>query len=58
MLFVYGHDNAEYEWALTDNRVKCDEGIRFITEAEHVHSSSDEFQERFEQLCYKLGIDD
>ena len=58
LLFVYGRDNAAYEWALTENCVQCDEGIRFITEAEHVHSSSDEFQERFEQLCYQLGIDD
>ncbi len=58
LLFVYGHDNEGYEWALSENRVACDENIRFITEAEHVHSSSDEFQERFEQLCYQLGIDD
>ena len=58
LLFVYGHDNSEYEWALSENGVECDEGIRFITEAEHVHSSSDEFQQRFDQLCYHLGIDD
>lgn len=58
LLFVYGHDNSDYERALDDNRVACREEIRFITEAEHVHSSSDEFQHRFEQLCYALGIDD
>ena len=58
LLFVYGHDNSEYEWALSENSVECDEGIRFITEAEHVHSSSDEFQQKFDQLCYHLGIDD
>ncbi|MEZ6123650.1 MAG: hypothetical protein R3C49_10785 [Planctomycetaceae bacterium] len=58
LLFVYGHENSEYEWALKDNSVICDEDMRFITEAEHVHSSSDEFQQRFEQLCYQLGIDD
>jgi len=32
--------------------------MQFNTEAEHVHSSSDEFQERFKQFCYHLGIDD
>ncbi|MCA9050496.1 MAG: hypothetical protein KDA89_17285 [Planctomycetaceae bacterium] len=58
LLFIYGHDNSEYELALGDHRVPCRESMRFITEAEHVHSSSDEFQERFEQLCYQLGIDD
>jgi hypothetical protein len=58
LLFVYGQGNADYEWALKDNNVLCDEDIRFITEAEHVHSSSDEFQQRFDQFCYQLGIDD
>ena len=58
LLFVYGQDNSEYEAALKANGVPCDENMRFITEAEHVHSSSDEYQQRFEQLCYQLGIDD
>ena len=57
LLFVYGQDNSEYEAALKANGVPCDENMRFITEAEHVHSSSDEYQQRFEQLCYQLGID-
>lgn len=58
LLFVYGHDNDAYEWAMTDNKVGCNEDLKFITEAEHVHSSSDDAQERFDQLCYALGIDD
>lgn len=58
LLFVYGQENAEYEWAFDDNGVKQIDDIRFITEAEHVHSSTDEFQDRFEQLCYQLGIED
>lgn len=57
LLFVYGHDNLDYEQALLTHGVKCMETMRFITEAEHVHSSSDEYQQRFEQLCYQLGID-
>lgn len=58
LLFVYGQDNGDYEKALNLNGVEANDDLRFITEAEHVHSSSDEFQERFEQLCYHLGIDD
>jgi len=42
---------------LKDNQIQCVENMRFITEAEHVHSSSDELHERFEQLCYQLGIE-
>jgi hypothetical protein len=58
LLFVYGQDNADYEHAMSDNNVQANQDVRFITESEHVHSSSDEFQDRFEQLCYHLGIDD
>jgi hypothetical protein len=57
LLFVYGHDKHAYESALARNAVPCIENLKFITEAEHVHSSSDEFQRRFEQLCYQLGIE-
>ena len=37
---------------------RCDEEIKFITEAEHVHSSSEEYFEQFQQLRYRLGIDE
>lgn len=57
LMFVYGRDNSECEDALALNQIPCIENMRFITEAEHVHSSSDELHERFEQLCYQLGIE-
>jgi len=57
LMFVYGHKNSEYETALRRNDVDRIENLKFITEAEHVHSSNDELQQRFEQLCYQLGIE-
>ncbi len=57
LLFVYGHNNSDYEQILISHVVRCSENLRFITEAEHVHSSSDEYQQKFDQLCYQLGID-
>ncbi len=57
LMFVYGHENADYESALRDSSIQCIDSLRFITEAEHVHSSSDDFQQRFEQLCYQLGME-
>ena len=33
------------------------EQMQFITEAEHVHSSNDEFQNLFEELRTRLGMD-
>ena len=54
---LYGQDQDEFEEILVRQGLPCCEEIKFITEAEHVHSSSDEFIEQFEQLCYRLGID-
>jgi hypothetical protein len=31
--------------------------MKFITEAEHVHSSSDQFAREFEELKMRLGMD-
>ncbi len=57
LLIAYGSDLGELEQVFDEFDVPCHEDLRFITEAEHVHSSSEEFIERFEQLKYDLGID-
>jgi len=31
--------------------------MRFITEAEHVHSSSDRYAQQFDELKTRLGMD-
>ncbi|MCH8829810.1 MAG: hypothetical protein IID45_09560, partial [Planctomycetes bacterium] len=58
LLILYGHDLTAFEYVLEEHRIACSEEIRFITEAEHVHSSSDEFSRQFEQMRYRLGVDD
>ena len=58
LLIMYGQELREFEDVMSDCRVECSEDLKFITEAEHVHSSSDEFARRFEQLKYRLGLDD
>jgi hypothetical protein len=57
LLIAYGQHLNAIEGTLIDHYVDCHEDIRFITEAEHVHSSSEEFIERFRELKYDLGID-
>jgi hypothetical protein len=57
LLIMYGQDLSAFEEVLEENSLKCREDIKFITEAEHVHSSSDEFAEQFDQFRYRLGID-
>ena len=57
LLIVYGENLAEYENILRDCGVACDDQMKFITEAEHVHSSSEEFMRQFEELKMRLGMD-
>ena len=58
LLIVYGQDLSDFESILDDYRVNRDDEIKFITEAEHVHSSSDEFFRQFEELKYRLGMEE
>lgn len=57
LLIVYGSDLSPYENVLIDHHVDCDETLRFITEAEHVHSTTDRYVEQFEELKMRLGMD-
>ncbi len=57
LLIVYGAPLTAFEGALIDRHVDCDESIKFITEAEHVHSSNDKYISQFEELKTRLGMD-
>ncbi len=57
LLIVYGDNLREYEEAFRQRRVLCDEELKFLTEAEHVHSSSDRYAQQFDVLKMRLGMD-
>jgi hypothetical protein len=57
LLIVYGRDLRRYEGILGDCGVPCRDDMRFITEAEHVHSTNDDFMGQFEELKLRLGIE-
>ena len=57
LLIVYGSPLEPYEFTIESHGVTEKEDIKFITEAEHIHSSSDEYTERFFQLRTALGLD-
>jgi hypothetical protein len=57
LLIVYGEQLDAFESVLGEHSVSHDEQIRFITEAEHVHSSSDTYARQFEELKMRLGMD-
>src|SRR3984893_14738204 len=57
LLIAYGHDLEPFEEVLRERRIRCNDKLKFITEAEHVHSSSDQFAREFEELKMRLGMD-
>lgn len=57
LLIVYGSPLEPYEFTLESHGVGEKQDIKFITEAEHIHSSTEEYAERFFQLRAALGLD-
>lgn len=57
LLIVYGNPLKTYEQMLRGYGVGCDDKLKFITEAEHVHSSSEKYASQFEELKMRLGMD-
>jgi hypothetical protein len=57
LMIVYGEELGAFEEVLGHQQVKADEQLRFITEAEHVHSSSDTYAQQFDELKTRLGMD-
>lgn len=57
LLIVYGKPLITFERIFEERNVPCDDELKFITEAEHVHSSSDQYADQFEELKTRLGMD-
>ncbi len=57
LLIIYGDQLESFEEVLQHRNVNCDEQLKFVTEAEHVHSSSDHYARQFDQLKTRLGMD-
>lgn len=57
LLIMYGHPLKPFESTLIDGDIYPDEDIQFITEAEHVHSSSERLFDQFNVLKNRLGMD-
>ncbi len=58
LLIAYGNPLDGFRETLIAQDVYPDDSIRFITEAEHVHSSSERLYDRFQQLKTRLGVED
>ncbi|MEM9585740.1 MAG: hypothetical protein AAGA03_00545 [Planctomycetota bacterium] len=57
LLIMYGNPLDHFRRTLIASDVYPDETLQFITEAEHVHSSSERYLDEFNVLKSRLGID-
>ena len=57
LLIAYGEPLKSFEEILIHSDVYPNSDMKFITEAEHVHSSSERFFDEFNQLKMRLGMD-
>ena len=57
LIMVYGTPLEPFENALEENGVPFDPKVRFLTESEHVHATSDKYKRQFQELKNALGMD-
>jgi len=57
LLIMYGNPLSGFEQTLKSHNIDLNPNQRFITEAEHVHSSTDDFTRQFHELRTDLGLD-
>jgi len=57
LLIVYGKPLDGFEEELSRHGVRRKDEMKFITEAEHVHSSSEAYHRQFDELKTRLGMD-
>ena len=57
LIIAYGSPLESFERVMISHDVFIDESIRFITEAEHVHTSSEQMYDLFQTLAVRLGMD-
>ncbi len=55
VIVVYAQNIAEFEKVLQQNHIKRNDSLQFVNDFEHFHSTSDKFEEEFNQLTSILG---
>jgi len=56
LLVVYAQDLEPFVSILREAQIPERDEIRFVTEAEHLHSTEPRYAEDFEQFCMRLGV--
>lgn len=55
---IYAADLRPFQRVLKEQGVRRRNTLRLIAEAEHLHHSTDEYEDEFKQLCLRVGVGD
>jgi hypothetical protein len=58
LLYVYAPDLRPFQRVLKGLGVRRRKHLRLIAEAEHLHHSTDEYEEQFRQMALRIGVGD
>jgi hypothetical protein len=58
LLYVYASNLKPFQRVLRDAGIKKKKNFALIAEAEHLHHSTDDYADQFEQLCFRVGVSD
>jgi hypothetical protein len=58
LLLVYARNRKPFRRVLRSHGIARMDGLKLISEAEHLHRSDARHAEQFQQLCYRIGAGD
>lgn len=58
LLVVYADDLEAFEAVFLQAGIDRDDGLKLITEGEHLHSTEPAYAEQFDQLCCHVGVNE
>lgn len=56
LLFVYGDDLEPFLGVLKKHGIPRNDRMKLICEVEHLHSTTDDYKQRFEEMCCRFGV--
>jgi hypothetical protein len=58
LIYVYAPNLKPFQRVLRELGIKRKKNFALIAEAEHLHHSTDDYADQFEQLCLRVGVGD
>jgi len=58
LIYVYASNLKPFRRILRDQGVRRRKNLPLLSEAEHLHHSTDDYADEFRQMCLRIGVGD